>query len=165
MQEINVKMGEIELTNKTAITLAASSLGSCIGLGVFDRKSRMAGMAHIVLPDSKIGYNRHNNEEQPGKYADTAVPALIGKMLSLGSKKEDLVIKIAGGAQMFNLQGDSNVMNIGARNAEAVLNALATLGLRPIKSDTGGNKGRTLKLKVMDGSFSLKIIGQQEVEF
>lgn len=164
MQEINVKMGEIELTTKMSVVLAALSLGSCIGLAVYDVKSKMAGMAHIVLPDSNISY-KNLAEEKPGKYADLAVPALLGKMLSLGSKKENLIIKIAGGAQMFNLNDDANIINIGTRNIKAVTKAIDDLGLIITKADTGGNKGRTLKLNSANGDFTLKVIGQQIVEF
>lgn len=164
MQEINVKMGELELATRPGVILSAPSLGSCIGFAVYDTKSRMAGMAHIVLPDSAIGQGR-TTEEKPGKYADTAVPSLVGKMLSLGSKPENLIIKIAGGAQMFNLKGNENVINIGSRNTAAVHQAIKDMGLRVNKEDTGGNKGRTIKLNAFNGMFYLKIIGQQEVEF
>ena len=164
MQEIIVKMGEIQLITKPNAILIAPSLGSCIGLAVYDQKSKMAGMIHIVLPDSHIKHS-HNIEEKSGKYADIAIPTLIGKMLSLGSKREDLIIKIAGGAQMFNFKGDSSIMNIGARNIEAVKNALKEMNLVVNSADTGGNSGRTLKLNAFNGNFYLKVIGQQEIEF
>ncbi|OGI00717.1 MAG: hypothetical protein A2Y25_11645 [Candidatus Melainabacteria bacterium GWF2_37_15] len=164
MQEIIVKMGDLELTTKPGVILIAPSLGSCVGLAVYDQKSRIAGMVHIVLPDSNVKHNL-NTEEKIGKYADIAIPALLGKMLSLGSKRENLIIKIAGGAQMFNLKGDSSIMNIGAKNIEAVENAVKGMNLVVNNADTGGNTGRTLKLNAFNGNFYLKVIGQQEIEF
>ena len=164
MHEINVKMGEIELTTKAGVVLVTSGLGSCIGLAVYDKKSRMAGMAHIVLPASNT-VSTENIDDKQGKYANIAVPSLLEKMLSLGSKKEDLIIKIVGGAQMFNFKNSSSALNIGRRNIIAVKNAVEDIGLCIHKSHTGGNKGRTFSLNVLNGTFYLKITSQKEIEF
>jgi len=158
---INIGMSQIEVSSKPGTVLTAPSLGSCIGLAIYDPDSKVGGMAHIVLPDSaKI----LKPTEHQGKYADTAVPEMLKKMFSMGANKNKLVIKMAGGAQMFNLQKGANVLNIGLRNTIAVKAALSKEGLTLLKSDTGGNKGRTFKLDVQTGSFSVKIIGQEEVE-
>lgn len=159
---INIGMSQLEVSSKAGTVLAAPSLGSCIGLGLYDPISKIGGMAHIVLPDS-AKVLREN--EQKGKYADTAVPEILAKMISMGANKNKLIIKIAGGAQMFNLQNGANVLNIGLRNTLAVKTALSKEGLSITKSDTGGNKGRTFKLDVQTGIFSVKIIGQNEIEF
>lgn len=164
MQEINVKMGEIELTTKPGTILKTPGLGSGVGFAVYDKKARMAGMAHIVLPDSTVVSNPAD-EKNPGKYADISIPALLGKMLSLGSKKENLVIKIAGGAQMFNIEGNSNAVNIGYRNVKSVYNAVEEMGLTVTRADTGGSIGRMIKLNALNGTFYLTVIGQKEVEF
>jgi len=164
MQEINVKMGDLQLVTKPGVILVAPSLASSVGVAVYDTKSRMAGMVNIVLPDSSIA-QKSDDGSRPGKYADTAIPALFEKMLALGSKKENLVIKIAGGAQMFNLDTNSDIMNIGNRNIDAVYKILKEMGLSVNRSDTGGNKGRTLKLDNTNGTFYLKVIGKEEAEF
>ena len=158
---INIGMSQIEVSSKPGTVLAAPSLGSCIGLAIYDPDSKVGGMAHIVLPDSAKVLKVSENQ---GKYADTAVPEMLKKMISLGANKNKLIVKIAGGAQMFNLQQGANVLNIGFRNTVAVKAALSKEGLEITKSDTGGNKGRTFKLDVLTGSFSVKIIGQNEVE-
>lgn len=158
---INIGMSQIEVASKPGTILVAPSLGSCIGLALFDPVSKIAGMVHIVLPDStKIT----KETEMPGKYADTAIPEILQKMFAMGAKKNKLIIKIAGGAQMFNLQKNANVLNIGFRNTIAVKSALAKEHLEILKSDTGGNKGRTFKLDLDKGLFTVKIIGQNEIE-
>lgn len=158
---INIGMGQTEVSSKPGTVLAAPSLGSCIGLGLYDPVSKIAGMVHIVLPDSTKVLKPN---ELPGKYADTAVPEVLKKMISMGADKNKLIIKIAGGAQMFTMQEGSNVLNIGFRNTVAVKTALNKEGLDIKKTDTGGNKGRTFKLDVQTGLFSVKIIGQDEIE-
>jgi len=158
---INIGMSQIEVSTKHATVLVAPSLGSCIGLAIYDADLKIGAMAHIVLPDS-LKILKENT--QHGKYADTAVPEILKKMISMGANKSKLIIKIAGGAQMFNLQKGTNILNIGFRNTIAVKAALSKEGLTVVKSDTGGNKGRTFKLDVQSGAFSVKLIGQNEVE-
>lgn len=158
---INIGMSQIEVSSKPGTILTAPSLGSCIGLAIYDPVSKIGGMAHIVLPESAKTLKENENQ---GKYADTAIPEILKKMFSMGANKNKFIIKMAGGAQMFNLQKGANVLNIGFRNTIAVKSALSKEGLEITKSDTGGNKGRTFKLDVQTGAFSVKIIGQTEVE-
>jgi len=158
---INIGMSHIEVTSKPGMVLIAPSLGSCIGLGIYDPDAKIAGMAHVVLPEStKIMKENETN----GKYADTAVPELLARMYAMGANKRKLIVKIAGGAQMFSFQKATNVLNIGLRNTIAVKSALSKEGIEVLKSDTGGNKGRTFKLDVQTGIFTVKLIGQNEVE-
>lgn len=158
---INVGMSKIEVAVNSDTFLVAPSLGSCIGLAIYDPTTKIAGMAHIVLPDSQ---KLTKENEMLGKYADTAVPQMLSKLIAMGANRNKLIIKMAGGAQMFTLQKGSNVLNIGFRNTIAVKAALSKENLDILKSDTGGNKGRTFKLDVKTGCFSVKLIGQNEVE-
>jgi len=146
-------MGEIEVSKRTGEELVARGLGSCIGLALIDRSSGVAGMAHIVLPES----NGSNNE--PGKFADTAVPALIAQMQTAGAVSRRLDAVLAGGARMFEL----GEMDIGARNAAAVKTGLARAGLPVRAADTGGNRGRTLRLTVGDFEVTVKEAGGEAV--
>jgi len=100
-----------------------------------------------------------------GKYADIAVPNLLDQMYRLGARKNNIVTKIAGGAQMFSFEKGSNVLNIGLRNTIAVKSALNKEGLSIQASNTGGTKGRTVQIDVLTGNAYVKIIGQQEIEF
>ena len=45
-------MGEIEVSKRAGDELVARGLGSCIGLALIDREAGVAGMAHVVLPES-----------------------------------------------------------------------------------------------------------------
>lgn len=158
---VNVGMGEIHVSNSAGTSLVAPGLGSCIGLTIYDPIAKVGGMAHIVLPDSSTITKPIT---LPGKYADKAIPEILGKMYKLGAKKQNFVVKIAGGSQMFNLEKGANILNVGMRNIIAVKAALNKENLIIKASDTGGNKGRTLKLDVATGSVFMRLIGQQEQE-
>ncbi|HJS95944.1 MAG TPA: chemotaxis protein CheD [Solirubrobacteraceae bacterium] len=149
----SVRMGEIEVSKRTGEELVARGLGSCIGLALIDRSSGVAGMAHIVLPES----NGSNHE--PGKFADLAVPALVAQMQKAGAVTRRLEAVLAGGARMFEL----GEMDIGARNSAAVKAGLSRAGLRVRAADTGGNRGRTMRLTVGDFEVTVKEAGGQPV--
>jgi chemotaxis protein CheD len=149
----SVRMGEIEVSKRTGEELVARGLGSCIGLALIDRSSGVAGMAHIVLPEST------GSDKDPGKFADLAVPALLGQMQKAGAVTRRLEAVLAGGARMFEL----GEMDIGARNAAAVKAGLARAGLRIHAAETGGNRGRTLRLTVGKFEVTVKEAGGEPV--
>lgn len=161
MSSINVGMGEIQVSKADGTVLVAPGLGSCIGVLMYDPRTKASGMAHVVLPDSTAS---NKPLSLPGKYADTAIPELLAQVTKLGASKTNLIVKIAGGAQMFNLEKNGNVLNIGMRNAIAVKAALAKEGFSIRAADTGGNKGRTVKLDIATGKVLVKVIGLHEVE-
>jgi len=148
-------MGEIEVSKRTGEELVARGLGSCIGLALIDHMSGVAGMAHIVLPES----SGHTSTAEPGKFADTGVPALIAQMQRAGAVTRRLDAVMAGGARMFAL----GEMDIGARNAEAVTAGLTRAGLRVRAADTGGNRGRTMRLTVGEFEVTVKEAGGEPV--
>jgi len=152
---IKVGLGQIAVSKDPEDILAALGLGSCIGLTMFDPVAKVAGMVHVMLPESEIA-QRPGPE---GKYADTAVPALIAQIRRLGGEPARLVCKMAGGAQMFGNGSGGGMLNIGSRNAIAVRAALQIAGLRLKSAQTGGNFGRTLEMRVGSGIVTVRSVG------
>ncbi len=143
----SVRMGEIEVSKRSGDELVARGLGSCIGLALVDRFAGIAGVAHIVLPESSP------TDRQPGKFADLAVPELIDSIVRAGASRRRLEAVLAGGARMFEL----GELDIGARNAEAVRSGLAASGLPVRAAETGGSRGRTLRVEVGDCTVTVTI--------
>lgn len=152
---LKVGLGQLVVSSNPEDILAALGLGSCIGLTVFDPVAKVAGMVHVMLPESDIA-SRPGPE---GKYADTAIPALLAAVRKLGAEPTRLVCKMAGGAQMFGNGSGGGMLNIGSRNAIAVRAALQSAGLRLRAAQTGGNFGRTLELRVGSGVVTVRTVG------
>jgi chemotaxis protein CheD len=110
-------------------------------------------MAHVVLPES------NGADPDPGKFADLAVPALIARMQKAGAVLRRFDAVIAGGARMFDL----GEMDIGARNAAAVKVGLARSGVTIRAAETGGNRGRTMRLTVGEFIVTVKEAGGDPV--
>ncbi len=134
-------------------------LGSCVGVTLYDPTSKIGGMVHIMLPDSN-----GDPKGKPAKYADTAVPLLLENVLKLGAKKNKLVAKLAGGAQMLKFSRNNAANSIGARNAEEAKKALRKAGIRIVAEDTGGSYGRTIELNLETGKLLVKTVGYGKKE-
>lgn len=141
---------------KSPYSLITLGLGSCVGVTLYDNLTKVGGLAHVMLPDSTLSGKKDYN---PGKFADTAIDVLIEEMLKQGASKNRMVSKIAGGAQMFQIKSENNIMQIGKRNVEAVRNKLNQLNIRIVAEDVEGNYGRTIEFFCEDGRLAVRTIG------
>lgn len=141
-------------------SLISYGLGSCVGIALYDSVTRVGGLAHIMLPDS----TQARSNENPAKFADTALPLMLSDMIKLGAVKSRITAKIAGGAQMFTFANATDIMRVGERNTEAVKMMLRKIEIRLIAEDTGGNYGRTVELKLDNGIYRVKTIDKGEKE-
>ena len=149
-----VKVGMADLNVCRSGSIRTLGLGSCVGLTLYDPKIQIAGMAHIMLPSSEIARDGNVNV---AKYADTAVPELIRRMLREGAELSRLIAKMAGGAQMFAFAGNDS-MRIGARNVETCKALLSKQRIPLVAEDTGGNYGRTIELRCCDGMMNIRSV-------
>ncbi|AOR22889.1 chemotaxis protein CheD [Clostridium taeniosporum] len=157
--EVKVGIADLNLVSSPG-KIMTIGLGSCIGIALYDKRNKLAGLSHIMLPDS----TQFKNATNPMKFADLAIPLLIKKMEAKGCQKRNLIAKIAGGASMFSFSDKSMVGDIGKRNIQAVKKSLSEEKIRIIAEDVGGNKGRTMILNALDGKVTLKIVGVGIVE-
>jgi len=139
--------------------LRTSGLGSCIGVVVYDSKEGLAGLAHILLPESSLARQKDINIY---KFADTAVPFLIANLIKKGALKERLKAKMAGGSQMFQFNSRSDMMRIGPRNTEAVQEQLRKHRIPVIAKDVGGNAGRTIEFDTSNNQLKIRKINEKE---
>lgn len=154
MEIIKVGMADLN-TIKSPGILTTLGLGSCVGIALYDKNKKIAGLAHIMLPSSE----EIKNNTKKAKFADTGIELLIERMISIGSNKRSITAKIAGGSQMFNFNSNSDVLKVGKRNVEATKKKLRELNIPIIGEDTGGNYGRTIELSAEDGLLLIKTIG------
>jgi chemotaxis protein CheD len=152
--DVVVRMGELVASASAGDVLVCVGLGSCIGLALVCRRGRACGLAHIVLPDSG-----GREGDRPAKFAERAVPALIGALRRHGVGAESLDAIVVGGAQMFSM---STGMEIGARNEAAVRAELQRAGIPVTASATAGSVGRTVRVHVATGTVTVREAGSTE---
>jgi len=134
--------------------LVAVGLGSCVAVAIRDRSRLRGSLAHVMLPQQ--GDGRRRPDENMRKYADIAVPEAIRLLEYIGCRRADMEAKIAGGASIFDLGRGTECGDIGARNVEAVVRALADVGVPLLASDVGGREGRTVEFSVDTGELAVK---------
>lgn len=152
-----IKVGMADL--KTCVSpdgLTTLGLGSCIGIAIVDTTTKIGGLAHIMLPDSTAIKENSNI----AKFADSGIEELVRQMVEMGASKRRMVAKIAGGAQMFAFNNNSDLLCVGERNAEASKKKLEQLGIPLLASDTGDNYGRTIIFYPETGELVIKSVGR-----
>lgn len=132
--------------------LITYALGSCVGICLYERHLRLAGMAHILLPAKADAIDRKN----PYKFADSACSLLLQDMMRMGAERSYITAKIAGGARMFSTGG--NIEGIGERNIAAVRAALHQHKIRIIAEDVGKDYGRTIIFHASNGMLTVKTV-------
>ncbi|MBQ5734307.1 MAG: chemotaxis protein CheD [Lachnospiraceae bacterium] len=157
-----IKVGMADLAVcKYPDALTTLGLGSCVGIALYDPVTKVSGLAHIMLPDS----TKIKNNQNIAKFADTGIEELIKQMIKIGASKTRLVAKIAGGAQMFAFKTSTSqandMMQVGARNVEAVKAVLKKEGIRLLAEDTGLNYGRTIEFYSENGQLLIKRVGKE----
>ena len=153
--EIKVGMADLNVCESpdSIITLG---LGSCVGVVLYDPVVKKCGMVHVMLPDSTAITNNQNI----AKFADTGIDECLRRVLAMGAKKERLISKIAGGAQMFSVNTSNTMLRVGDRNVEAVRKKLGELRIPIVAADTGENYGRTVVFYPETGEYLIRAIGK-----
>jgi chemotaxis protein CheD len=151
---IKVGMADLQSSSHPSI-LTTLGLGSCVGIALYDSRTKIIGLAHIMLPSSLQARNNSNT----AKFADTAIVCLLEGMIKMGAVRSNIVAKIAGGSQMFAFSESSDMMRIGTRNVISTKEKLEELRIPILAEDTGGNYGRTIELYSNDGKLLIKTIG------
>ena len=130
---------DVAIEGEVLVTLG---LGSCVAVMLHDPVARVAGLAHVLLPDEPASRDRSN----PAKFATTAVPALIASMAERGARPDRLVARLAGGASMFRALLTQNSTPTGERNVAAAREALRAAGVPVVAEDVGLEHGRSILL-------------------
>lgn len=136
--------------------LEALGIGACLAICLRDEKTKIAALAHVMLPEGK----NIPPEVNPMRFVDKAIDAMLSSMVSLGCQKSDIKAKICGGADMF--PNVPQLSETGKRNIEAARKKLAEEGIEIIAEDVGGNCGRSVYFDTETGEVIIHKIRQQE---
>jgi chemotaxis protein CheD len=152
-----VRMAEMQVVrgSREHPVVLKTTLGSCVGIILADRQNEIFGLAHVMLPE------RLPSDETLGKYADSAVPAMVSLMgRQAGGAGGKLEAFLVGGASMFESGGA--MTDIGSRNVQAAHQAVRKLNIPVVFDDTGGSYGRTVIFDCQRGELSVKTLKKLE---
>jgi chemotaxis protein CheD len=150
-------MGECRVLRGDGV-LAAVGLGSCVAIILHDRHARVAGLAHVVLPSASLS----REHDRPARFANTAVPLLIGGMKAEGADAARIVGRLVGGASMFANLLAAGAVGMGERNVLAARAALRGAGLPIAGEEVGGTSGRSVWFDVGRGTAVVRSVGVED---
>jgi len=153
---IQVGISEFVVTENDS-TLKSYGLGSCVAITLYDDEANIGGLAHVMLPS---GDESESDDPNPGKYADTAIRAMLRRMVEQGATYTAVEAKIVGGGDMFEF--DSFGDGVGHRNVEAAKRELDKLGVPVVAEDVGGKKGRTVEFEAGTGEVTIKTADEED---
>lgn len=132
--------------------LISTVLGSCVAVCLWDKVARRGGMNHIMLP-------LWNGEGlATPRYGNIAMERLFEKVLSIGCRREHMIAKVFGGA---NVTGTGlEMFSIGDRNITLVMQMLEEFRILVVAKDVGGRVGRKI---VMNTETGVVLVGRGRV--
>ncbi|MDW8107000.1 MAG: chemotaxis protein CheD [Armatimonadota bacterium] len=150
-------MGEIVVARSKGV-VGCIGLGSCVGTLLFDPRTHAVALAHVMLPDA----SEHDAFQQPGKYATTAVPALLRALDVPPAFASRLRAILIGGGELF--KNRCQTLRIGERNVETLYRLLHELRIPIVYEQTRGDSGRSFEFDVETGYLQVRTVGSAPIE-
>lgn len=154
--EIMVGISDMKVSNNPDDVLITYSLGSCIGVTIWDPEVRTGGLLHYLLPDSNLDKEKAKNN--PFIFSDSGVPLFFREAYKFGARKKRMIVKVAGGAQVLD---NNDFFDIGKRNVLALRKIFWRNSVIVAGSDVGGTISRTIFLNIKTGVTLVKMPGRK----
>ena len=152
-QRVVVGIGEFGVSKHPNGVIVTHALGSCVAVCLWDPVAKVAGLLHILLPDSRI--NPERATVQPGAFADTGIPLLFRAAYDQGAVKARCQVQLIGGAEVTITGGQA----IGKRNVLAARAMLWRNGVKVERELTGGTQARSVWLSSGTGEVQVTTAG------
>ena len=153
----NVGIAQMKISGVREDVLVTHALGSCLGIAIYDYKTGVGALSHLMLPAAAADPDKAR--QNPLVYVDSGVRAMVDGCLQAGAAKPRLVVKAAGGASAHG-DGEDDLFQIGKRNYIMLRRVLWEMGMMLKSHDVGGNCSRMMSLHIATGEVQLKISGQ-----
>lgn len=157
MKQIRVNIADYAVS-AGRVTLATIGLGSCVAIVLHEARSGVGALAHVLLPNEALSTQR----DQPGKFAGTALPAMLTRMRELGAR-DGIGARLVGGSSMFASLLPAGSSPLGTRNIAAARAACLAHGVPVLGEDVGGSHGRSVYLDVREGSLLVRSLAKGDV--
>ncbi len=146
-----IGISEMRVTDHNEDILVTYSLGSCLGVAIYDPVVKVGGMIHCMLPLSKLDPQKARSF--PCMFVDTGIPLLFNEAYRLGAQKNRIIVKVAGCSQILDEKG---LFNIGERNYAVLRKLLWKNNILINAEDIGGMESRTMFLEIDSGKVFIK---------
>lgn len=150
MALVIVGISEMAISDNSDEVLVTYSLGSCIGLTLYDPALQVGAMLHSMLPLSRLDQKKALS--MPCMFTDSGVTRLLQAMFNKGAKRERLVAKVAGASSLLDKK---RLFKIGERNYTVLRKILWKNNILIASEDVGGTCSRTMRLYIATGETTI----------
>jgi chemotaxis protein CheD len=151
-----VGISDMVVSSDPTDILITYSLGSCIGVTMYDPGRCLGALIHCMLPLAKLSPSRE--KEKPYMFVDVGVPKMLDTLLEMGARKSQLIVKVAGAGVFLD---QNRIFNIGERNYTVLRKVLWKNRLLIAAEDVGGTTPRTMVLYMRNGMTTIKTAGRE----
>jgi len=149
-----IGIAEMLVSDSVEDVLATYSLGSCLGVTLYDSVRRAGGMVHCMLPSSKSDPAKAS--DKPAMFVDTGVSALLQELFNRGARRNRIEARVAGGAAILDEHG---FFKIGERNYTMLRKVLWRNGILIAAENVGGTAARSMFLHIDTGRTEIRSNG------
>lgn len=152
LKTVVVPLGELRVSADPTEMLITYALGSCLGVAVHDPVAGVGGLLHAMLPRWDI--DAQKAQQQPSLFVESGIPALFRACYACGARKERLIVRIAGAANVTSVKDDQ--FEIGKRNLLMARQLFWHNSVFVRGQDVGGSESRTMSLNVASGEVVIR---------
>jgi chemotaxis protein CheD len=150
-----LRAGEMHITARPKLVVTV--LGSCLSVTMFNRRTKMGGICHGILPRCNRRTQCVDDCPESFKYVDCSIRKMVRLFERRKVTRNEIEVKYFGGADMFLRQAHvpGNV-SVGNQNVETADRIIIGEGLSILKRDVGGVQGRKIFFYTDTGEVYLK---------
>ena len=138
IRNIFLKIGEVYITQRPSKVVTV--LGSCTSVTMYYPKLKMGGICHSLLPNCNDFKVCFLNIKECFKYVDCSVTYMARKFKNAGAAPEDIIVKLYGGAQIFQSKHAASP-KVGEMNIRSAKECIEKEGLKLSEIRVGGERG------------------------
>jgi chemotaxis protein CheD len=139
-------------------------LGSCVAVTMFSPRCRVGSLCHSMLPSCRNETPCDGGCQDGPRYVDCAIRRMLDWFVKRGIGRDEIEVKVFGGADMFSGPHGHDYKGIGRQNIDMAMQIIEKEGLKLAASDVGGPRGRKIIFKSYSGEVFLKRLGRLELK-
>ncbi|HTW65972.1 MAG TPA: chemotaxis protein CheD [Bryobacteraceae bacterium] len=163
LPDLNLQPGELYLARGPAIL--RTILGSCVSVTFWNRRLGAGALCHGVLPRCPAAWPPESTVEDGYRYVDFSIRHLVRQFDALGARRDEVQVKVFGGADVLPVSGPRDRPTVGALNCRAALEVLAAEGFTVAASDLGGSRGRRIHFHTGTGEVLVQKLDAWNIGF
>ena len=102
-----IGISDMKISSEPDDILITYSLGSCVGVTIYDPEIGIGAMIHCMLPLAKI--DSEKSRKNPFMFVDSGLSTMLQELFNLGAVRKRMIAKLAGASSATRISSGPNV--------------------------------------------------------